>query len=273
VVSRWRVGGIKIDTWQVRRLVDPIEIAAFLEQDRWYAAYAIGDLEPGFFERCRWFGAALAGELRSLALLFEGLDPPALFLMGEPIGITMLLGAALRPDTVMFTCCEAHWPALEGHYRILDIEHMLRMTLSPADFRPVTAFGVERLGPGYTGELARLYESAQGNAFTPYQLAQGVFYGVKHQGRLVSAAGTHILASAMRIAAVGNVCTYPEHRGQGYATRCTSAVCADLLGMGLNVVLNVAQDNADAIHIYKKLGFRVYCPFLEGVAVRRRSSH
>jgi predicted GNAT family acetyltransferase len=71
------------------------------------------------------------------------------------------------------------------------------------------------------------------------------------------------------VAAVGNVCTYPEFRGQGCATRCTSAVCADLLAMGLDVVLNVAQDNADAIHVYKKLGFHAYCPFVEGIATRK----
>jgi len=264
------VGVSKIETWQVRRLADRAEISTFLERDRWYAAYAIGDLEPGFSERCHWFGAVLAGELRSLILLFEGLDPPALFLMGEPVGLTVILGTALRPESVMFTCREAHLPALQTQYQTSGIDHMLRMTLSPADFCPVTAFGVNRLGPGYVGELARLYDSAQGNAFTPFQLAQGVFYGVRHHGRLVSAAGTHIVARTMGVAAVGNVCTYPEQRGQGYATRCTSAVCAELLGFGLDVVLNVAQDNADAIHIYRKLGFQVYCPFVEGIAVRKR---
>jgi len=75
----------QMERWRVRRLADPVEIAAFLEQDRWYAAYAIGDLEPDLFEQCHWFGADLGGQLRSLALLFEGLDPPALFLMGEPM--------------------------------------------------------------------------------------------------------------------------------------------------------------------------------------------
>ena len=261
-----------IETWQVRHLVDPAEITAFLEQDRWYSAYAIGDLEPGFFEKCRWFGADLGGELRSLVLYFQGLDPPALFLMGEPVGLTVVLGTALRPERAMFTCRAIHLPALQIHYSTLEIEDMLRMTLDGADFCPVTAYGVERLGPGYVSELARLYASARGNAFTPYQLAQGVFYGVKQRGRLVAAAGTHILARTMGVAAVGNVCTYPEYRGRGYATRCTSAVCADLGAMGLDVVLNVAQDNADAIHIYKKLGFRVYCSFVEGIAVRKRSS-
>ena len=262
-------GGSKIETWQVRRVADIVEIGDFLERDRRYAAYAIGDLEPGFFEKCRWFGADQAGELRSLVLLFEGLDPAALFLMGEPLGVSMILGTALRPDTVMFTCRDSHLTALQAHYQTSEVEHMLRMTLCPADFRPVSTFGVERLGPGYVSELARLYESAQGNAFTPFQLAQGVFYGAKHRGRLVSAAGTHILARTMGVAAVGNVCTYPEYRGQGYATRCTSAVCADLLATGVDVVLNVARDNADAIHIYEKLGFQAYCPFVEGIAVRK----
>ena len=258
-----------MNTWRVHRLSEPAEIAAFLEQDRWYAAYALGDLEPGFFEQCQWFGADHGGELRSLALLFEGLDPPALFLMGEPIGITLILGAALRPATVMFIVRESHLPSLKTHYLTGEIDFMLRMSLTAPDFRPVSTLGVERLGPGYAGELARLYESAHGNAFSPYQLAQGIFYGVKEQGRLVSAAGTHLVAKTMGIAAVGNVCTYPEQRGRGYATRCTSAVCADLLASGLDVVLNVARDNADALHVYQKLGFRVYCPFVEGIAVRR----
>jgi len=259
-------------SWQVRRLTNQAEISSFLGQDRWYAAYAIGDLEPGLADQCRWLGADLVGELRSLALLFEGLEPPALFLKGEPIGITMILGAALRPDVVQFSCMESHLPALQAHYVTSQTEPMLRMTLSPVDFRPVTALGVERLGPGNANELARLYASAQGNAFSPYQLALGIFYGVKDHGYLASAAGTHIVAHRMGMAAVGNVCTYREYRGQGYATRCTSAVCADLLGMHLDVVLNVAHDNADAIHIYEKLGFRVYCPFIEGVAVRRKGN-
>ncbi|GAB4530557.1 MAG: hypothetical protein Kow0063_08830 [Anaerolineae bacterium] len=263
----------KLETWQIRRLTDPTEIKGFLQRDRSYATYAIGDLEPGFYERCRWFGAQLAGELHSLVLLFEGLDPPALFMMGDEIGVSLILGTALRPDLAMFTCQDVHLAALKTHYHLSEIEQMWRMTLSPLDFRPVSIFGAERLGPGCVNELAHLYASVRGNAFTPFQLAQGIFYGVRHQGRLVSAAGTHILARKMGVAAVGNVCTYPEYRGRGFATCCTSAVCTDLLAMGLEVVLNVAQDNLDANHIYKKLGFRIYCPFIEGIAVRKRGAH
>jgi GNAT superfamily N-acetyltransferase len=257
-----------MDSWRVRRLTEPVEISTFLRQDRWYAAYALGDLEPGFFEQCQWFGADLEGELRSLTLLFEGMDPPALFCMGEPVGVALILGGALRPASVMFTCLESHLPALKAHYRTGEIDAMRRMTLAASDFRPTDSPGVERLGPGYAGELSRLYSCAHGNAFSPYQLAQGVFYGIKEDGRLVSAAGTHLVARTTRVAGVGNVCTYPEQRGRGYATFCTSAVCAELLGMGLDVVLNVERGNAPAVHVYQKLGFRVYCPFVEGIAQR-----
>jgi predicted GNAT family acetyltransferase len=84
---------------------------------------------------------------------------------------------------------------------------------------------------------------------------------------LVAAAGTHLVSATYGVAAVGNVFTHPDHRGQGYGTVTTSAVVAELLRRGIrDVILNVGQDNAGAIGIYERLGFERYCPFLEGPA-------
>lgn len=254
--------------WQTRRLTEKSDILSFLDKDRWYAAYAIGDLEPSLFAQCQWYGAEDDGELQALALLFSGLEPPVLFTMGEIPGLSMILGSALRPPQIYITCRPEHLPALRAFYNLGTPERMLRMTLHPADFRPAPG-EVTRLSPAYTKELERLYSLGQGNAFRPYQVAQGVFYGIERKGRLVATAGTHLVSPTYGIAAVGNVFTDPRYRNQGYGTICTSAVVGELLTRQLDVVLNVSEANTTAIRIYERLGFRVYCHFIEVIGVRR----
>ncbi|HIP97141.1 MAG TPA: GNAT family N-acetyltransferase [Anaerolineae bacterium] len=256
--------------WQARRLTDKSEILSFLESDRWYAAYAIGDLEPSFFAQCQWYGAEADGNLQALAMLFTGLEPPVLFVMGEVPGLSVILGSVLRPARVYITCRQEHLPAVCAFYNLGTPERMLRMVLRPSDFHPVPG-KVTRLSPAYTKELERLYSLGKGNAFSPYQVAQGVFYGIEKKGRLVATAGTHLVASTYGIAAVGNVFTDPAHRKQGYGTVCTSAVVEELLARRLDVVLNVSATNTTAIHIYQRLGFGTYCQFIEVVGVRRGS--
>ena len=40
--------------WETGEITDRAKILAYLETDRLYAAYAIGDLAPGMFEQCTW---------------------------------------------------------------------------------------------------------------------------------------------------------------------------------------------------------------------------
>ena len=259
--------------WQVRKLDNKDEILAFLQQDRFYAAYAIGDLEPDFFPQCEWFAAGDGERIQALALHFTGLDPHALFTMGASDGLPLILGSALRPERIYFTGRSEHVPAVQAFYSLGEINKMLRMTVRDEDFHPVTGKAL-KLGPGYSSELKRLYSLGESIgesvvAFSPYQLAQGVFYGIEKRGRLVAAAGTHLVAPTYGVAAVGNVFTDPDHRGRGYATLCTRAVTRELLSQGMDVVLNVQEGNADAIHIYEKLGYREYCRFIEVLGVRK----
>ena len=142
--------------WQVRKLDDKKEILAFLRQDRFYAAYAIGDLEPDFFPQCEWFAAGAEGHIQALALHFIGLDPHALFTMGASDGLSLILGSALRPERVYFMGRSEHLPAIQAFYSLGEIKKMLRMTVHDEDFRPVTG-KAHRLGPGYSSELKRLY--------------------------------------------------------------------------------------------------------------------
>jgi RimJ/RimL family protein N-acetyltransferase len=252
--------------WKASELTDKAQILAYLETDRLYAAYAIGDLEPGMFEQCAWAGAERADRLQALALLFRGLKPPALFLMGCAGGLAAILQDIPFPSRVYLTCREDHLALTCDFYLWDRTTPMWRMVLPPAHFRPVREECI-RLRPAFSDQLAKLYSLGGGGAFDLTQMQQGTFYGVLLDGQLVAVAGTHLVSPTYSVAAVGNVFTHPAHRGQGYGTATTSAVVAELLRRGIrDVILNVSQDNAAAIRIYERLGFERYCAFLEGPA-------
>lgn len=254
--------------WQVRVLSNKDEILAFLQQDRIYAAYAIGDLESSLFTQCQWFGAEDDGEMQALALFFTGLNPPALFSMGNTDGLTAILALALQPKRAYFTCRAEHLPVVEAYYDLDEIEHMFRMAIVPADFHSFPGPTV-KLDLSHLDALRRLYQLGGGDAFASYQLRDGVYYGVEVNGQLVSAAGTHLVSPTFGVAAVGNIFTHPNYRRRGYATACTSHVVEEPLAQGLNVVLNVNRENAEAIGIYERLGFGRHCPYIEVIGNRK----
>jgi GNAT superfamily N-acetyltransferase len=257
--------------WKSRELTDKSDILAYLETDRLYAAYAIGDLDQVMFEETSWAGAEEAGRLRALALSFRGLEPPALFLMGDPDGLRVILEYGLHPERAYLTCRSTHLAAAGSVYRWEELTSMWRMAIRPADFRPAEGDS-HRLAPAQSGQLAKLYALGGADAFSPAQMEHGVFYGVAVERRLVAAAGTHLVSPTYGVAAVGNVFTHPNHRCRGYATVTIGAVVAELVRLGIrDIVLNVSQSNGDAIRIYERLGFERYCAFVEGPAVLRRN--
>jgi predicted GNAT family acetyltransferase len=100
-------------------------------------------------------------------------------------------------------------------------------------------------------------------------LRQDTFRGAWQGDHLVSIAGTHLYSRALGVCTIGNVYTHSSHRGRGWGARVTSAVAAEAIAQGIDtIVLNVGQDNATAQRVYERLGFEVYCEFLEGEATR-----
>jgi GNAT superfamily N-acetyltransferase len=252
----------------VERLDGKSEIYGFLSGDRFYAAYAIGDLEPALFKDCEWYASSRDGRLTALCLCFRGLSPDRVFLMGEVQDLVPILGGVLRSPKAYFACKEEQLEVVSKHYSLGRTELMLRMVLRPETFSPVDG-PVRRLGERHVHDLQDLYRWYGDVAFAPYQLDQGAFYGVERDGKLVATAGTHLVSRTYALGIVGNVFTHPDHRGLGYATACTSAVVEELLSWSLDVVLNVGQTNGPAASMYERLGFEVYCPFVEAFGVRK----
>ena len=56
-------------------------------------------------------------------------------------------------------------------------------------------------------------------------------------------------------AEISAVCTHPEWRGHGFASRLTRAVAAGIAARGDVPFLHAIAGNATAIRLYKELGF------------------
>lgn len=243
-------------------------LRTFLEQDRLRAAYAICDLDEKEFGRTRWGVAAEDGRVTAVVLEYTGLTPQPLFVMGDPAGVGAIVRDVVRPRLVYLAADPRHLPELSKLYRIDAGPPMIRMWVDRTMFRPVSGLAL-RLLPAEIGDLNRLY----GLGFTSWlpadAIASGVYYGVRVGGKLIAAAGTHVISRSSGLAAVGNVMTHPDHRGRGYAKLTTSAVTQELLRTCEQIVLNVRSDNPPAIAAYRALGYREHCRFEERLARRR----
>jgi len=243
-------------------------LRGFLERDRLYAAYAICDLDDREFGRTRWGVAWSGGAVIAIAMEYTGASPQPVFTMGREDGIVAVLRHVIRPRLAFIAALPPAVPAIGSVYRLDTGPQMVRMWVDRARFRPADDPGVERLIPSDAVELNRLYQLGFGAWLPPQAIADGVYFGLRVRGRLVAAAGTHVVSPAARLAVVGNVLTHGDFRGRGYATAVTGAVTAELLKSCDHVLLNVRADNPPAISAYRHLGYAEHVRFEERLAHR-----
>jgi ribosomal protein S18 acetylase RimI-like enzyme len=245
-----------------RSTADRALLRGFLERDRRYAAYAICDLEDREFGRTRWAVAFDDERVAAVALEYNGTTPQPLFVMGSPEGIETILHDVIRPRAAYVAALPSALPAIEASYRVDPNPPMVRMWVDRTHFRPYPAT-VQRLLPVEIGDLNKLYQLGFASWLPSSAIADGVYYGMRVNGQLVAAAGTHVISRSARLAVVGNVLTHVDYRGRGFATAVTGAVTADLLRTCDEVVLNVRSDNPPALNAYRRLGYLEHVRFEE----------
>jgi predicted GNAT family acetyltransferase len=113
---------------------------------------------------------------------------------------------------------------------------------------------VERVRERELAFLDRFYVAHDAEAWTLVQFKAGPYYCVKQEGRIVSAAGVHLVTP--QVTQVGNIVTDEAYRNRGFASACTHALAVGLISKGRAISLFVRTDNAPAIHMYEKLGFQ-----------------
>ena len=123
-----------------------------------------------------------------------------------------------------------------------------------------------RLGLDDVPEILDLVARTGPGPFLKRTVELGTYLGIRDRGRLIAMAGER---SEMGVPPAGGwgrihppgwteisaVCTDPDHRGRGLATRLVRAVAAGIRERGETPFLHAAADNTTAIRLYESIGF------------------
>lgn len=82
----------------------------------------------------------------------------------------------------------------------------------------------------------------------------GFYAGIREQGKLVAMAGERLKVPGFT--EISAVCTHPDHLGKGYAGVLMAEVVKQIRERGETPFLHVRSDNARAVALYERLGFR-----------------
>lgn len=113
---------------------------------------------------------------------------------------------------------------------------------------------IVRLGDADVEEMIALATMTEPGPFLENTHRLGAFWGIRDGGRLVAMAGERLKLD--RYSELSGVCTHPDYRGRGYAATLSIHVTRLIFDRGETPFLHAYADNAGAVRLYEKLGFR-----------------
>jgi GNAT superfamily N-acetyltransferase len=244
------------------------QIEAFLRKNVYLNIYAIGDLDKFFWQRTAYYALKDGNEIQAIALLYAELPLATVHAISEQEGVMQELLRSMFH--ILPSSFNAHLsPGVEDvfkeQYEIRPYGKHYKMALnSKSLLYDVDCSQAVRLTRNDLDEIFRLYkEGYPGNWFDPRMLETKQYFGIRLDDRLVSIAGIHVYSGEYRVAALGNIVTHPDYRGNGFAKSVTARLCQSLSASVDHIGLNVKADNAIAISLYEKLGFEIVGPYYE----------
>lgn len=247
-------------------LHDKDEIERRLRRNTFLHLYSIGDLDDFFWQYTTWYGTK---ENEPPVLLYAGSELPVLLaLSDEPLSHSrelLRLVSLLLPKRFYAHLSEGLIDVLGSEYKIKSNGTHYKMGLTrPELLEKFETFETFQLQESDLNDLNALYTASYpGNWFDARMLETGYYYGIKRDEKFVSAAGVHVYSPVYKVAALGNITTHPDWRGQGLGTQVSAKLCKELSRNVNHIGLNVKADNKAAIASYKKLGFEKIAAYQE----------
>jgi ribosomal protein S18 acetylase RimI-like enzyme len=138
------------------------------------------------------------------------------------------------------------WRAVQG----FDLAQMVEERVAGVDCSEAIA-----LGAADVPEMLELVAQTEPGPFLPRTIELGDYLGIRSNGELIAMAGERFRLDGWT--EISAVCTHPNHRGQGLASRLMGALIAGIKRRSQRAFLHVMGTNTEAIRLYEQLGFRV----------------
>ncbi|MGW3248474.1 GNAT family N-acetyltransferase [Streptomyces sp. NPDC001070] len=184
--------------------------------------------------------ARYPADVSPFAALADQADPAAWNDLAEligPGGTTLVTGSPVPPEG---------WEVVEGGRGVQMVGTALRSEHAPE---------AVRLGPEDVPDVLDLIARTRPGPFRPRTVELGTYLGIRENGRLIAMAGERMRPPGWT--EISAVCTDPEHRGRGLATRLIRAVAAVIEDRGDTPMLHAAESNTNAVRLYESMGFTV----------------
>ncbi len=111
------------------------------------------------------------------------------------------------------------------------------------------------LGAADVPEMLELVAQTEPGPFLTRTIELGDYLGIRCDGALIAMAGERFHLDGWT--EISAVCTKPDHRGRGLASRLIGALIAAIQLRSQRAFLHVLSTNTGAIQLYEELGFRV----------------
>jgi ribosomal protein S18 acetylase RimI-like enzyme len=138
------------------------------------------------------------------------------------------------------------WRAVQS----FDLVQMIEEQVAGADYAEATP-----LAAADVPEMLELVAETEPGPFLPRTIELGDYLGVRRDGVLVAMAGERFRLDGWT--EISAVCTRPDYRGQGLASRLMGVLIMGIQRRSERVFLHVLSTNTGAIRLYEELGFRV----------------
>jgi ribosomal protein S18 acetylase RimI-like enzyme len=147
-------------------------------------------------------------------------------------------------------------PQPPGNWKIVASIPLLQMLREgdPSQAPSTMLAGLHQLGEADVPEMLALTKLTKPGPFGTRTREMGDYFGIRKDGTLVAMAGERLKLPGFT--EVSAVCTHPDHLGQGHARQLITLLLGRIQGRGERAFLHVREDNARAVGLYERMGFK-----------------